>query len=163
MNKDAIEQEMGLLRRRLRELETERTDLEAALAELERQQSALDQLGRSLPFEGATVTDSSPTSEKIALFRGLCLQPEKLLAETAHGTSSGNIRPDRYVGAEVPQRHPHACEGIALAAVCDAACHCGIQEKWGIKKMAADRSSQPATKREVKHRHTHHSSVVTLA
>ena len=71
MNKDAIEQEIGRLRRRLRDLDAERTDLEAALAELDRQQSALDQFGRSLPFDGATVTNSSPTSEKIALLRSL--------------------------------------------------------------------------------------------
>jgi len=69
---DAIKQEMGRLRRRLRDLDAERTDLEVTLAALERQQSALDQPARSLPSAGATVTSSSPASAKIALFRGLC-------------------------------------------------------------------------------------------
>jgi seryl-tRNA(Sec) selenium transferase len=68
---DAIKQEMGRLRRRLRDLDAERTDLEVTLAALERQQSALDRPARSLPSEGATVTTNSPASEKIALFRGL--------------------------------------------------------------------------------------------
>lgn len=68
---DAIEQEMGRLRRRLRDLDAERTDLEVTLAALERQQSALNQPARILPSTGATVTGSSPASAKIALFRSL--------------------------------------------------------------------------------------------
>lgn len=68
---DAIKQEKGRLRRRLRELDAERTDLEAALAALERQQSAVYQPARFLASEGTTVTSSSPASAKIALFRGL--------------------------------------------------------------------------------------------
>ncbi len=71
MDRDAIEQEIVRVRRRLTDLDTERTGLEAALAELERQLSAIDEVGRSSPFDGAAVTNGSSASEKIALFRRL--------------------------------------------------------------------------------------------
>ena len=71
VDRDAIEQEIERIQRRLTQLNTEQAGLEATLASLEHQLSAIDEVGRSSPFEGATVTNSSPASDKIALFRHL--------------------------------------------------------------------------------------------
>ena len=71
VDRDAIEQEIARIQRRLTHLNAEQAGLEATLASLEHQLSAIDEVGRSSPFVGATVTNSSPTSDKIALFRHL--------------------------------------------------------------------------------------------
>ena len=71
VNRDAIEQEIARIQRRLTHLNAEQAGLEATLASLEHQLSAIDEVGRSSLFVGATVTNSSPTSDKIALFRHL--------------------------------------------------------------------------------------------
>ena len=71
VNRDAIEQEIVRVRRRLIDLDTERASLETTLAEFERQLSAIDEIGRSSPIEIAAVTNDSSASEKIALFRRL--------------------------------------------------------------------------------------------
>src|SRR5260370_36251363 len=71
MDRDAIEQEIARIRQRLTDLNDEQAGREATLASLEHQLSAIDEVGRSSSFEGATVTNSSPASDKIALFRRL--------------------------------------------------------------------------------------------
>ena len=71
MDRDAIGQQIGRLRRRLVELNSERVDLEAALADFERQLSAIDEGTRPTAFENAPVTGSSSATEKLALFRRL--------------------------------------------------------------------------------------------
>lgn len=67
----AIRFEMASVRRRMGELRIEQADLEAALATLEKQLSALENVTQAGPFAGATVTNTSPSSAKIALFRSL--------------------------------------------------------------------------------------------
>ena len=71
MDRDAIDQEIGRIRRRLAELDAERVDLEAALADFERQLSAIDEVARPAAFENAPVTGRSSAIEKFALFRRL--------------------------------------------------------------------------------------------
>ena len=71
MDRDAIGQEIGRVRRRLIELDGERVRLEAALADFERQLSATAKAARPSAFENAPVTGSSSATEKLALFRRL--------------------------------------------------------------------------------------------
>jgi hypothetical protein len=71
VDRDAIEQQIVRIRRRLTHLNAEKAGLETTLASLEHQLSAIDKVGRSSPLEGATVTNGSPASDKIALFRRL--------------------------------------------------------------------------------------------
>lgn len=73
VGRDEIEQEIVRIRRRLTDLSAEQAGLEAALASLEHRLAAVDnsEAGRFSPFENATVTNSSPASDKIALFRRL--------------------------------------------------------------------------------------------
>ncbi|KJC54714.1 restriction endonuclease subunit R [Bradyrhizobium sp. LTSP849] len=70
MDRDAIEQELVRIRQRVTDLKAEQAGLEARLASLE-QLSAIDQVGRRSSFEGAPVTNNSPASDKITLFRRL--------------------------------------------------------------------------------------------
>lgn len=63
--------EMAAIRRRMGELRTEQANLEGALATLEEQLAALEKVTPSWPFEGATVTNKSSASAKVALFRNL--------------------------------------------------------------------------------------------
>ena len=65
----AIGMEMASVRRRMGELRVEQADLEAALATLEKQLSALENLTRTGSLGGATVTNRSPSSAKVDLFR----------------------------------------------------------------------------------------------
>ncbi len=71
LDRDAIGQEIGRIRRRLIELDRERASLEAALAGFERQLSATCEGTRPSAFENAPVTGSSSATEKLALFRRL--------------------------------------------------------------------------------------------
>lgn len=71
MRRDDIEQEIVRIRRRLTDLDVERVGLETALAELERLLTDVGEVGRSSPFEGASVTNSSSVSEKVAFFSRL--------------------------------------------------------------------------------------------
>jgi hypothetical protein len=71
VDRNAIEQEIVRIRRRLTDLNAEQAGLEAMLASLEHQLSAIEKGGRFSLFESATVTNSSPASDKIALFRRL--------------------------------------------------------------------------------------------
>jgi hypothetical protein len=70
VDRDAIEQELVRIRQRVTDLKAEQAGLEARLASLE-QLSAIDQVGRRSSFEGAPVTNNSPASDKITLFRRL--------------------------------------------------------------------------------------------
>lgn len=67
----AIRMEMASVRRRMGELRIEQADLEAVLATLEKQLFAHETVTQSGPFAGATVTNKSPSSAKVALFRSL--------------------------------------------------------------------------------------------
>ena len=67
----AIRMAMASIRRRMGELSTEQAKLEGALATLEEQLAALEKVTHSWPFEGATVTNKSSASTKVALFRNL--------------------------------------------------------------------------------------------
>ncbi len=71
MDRDAIGQEIGRIRRRLAELDAERVSLEATLADFERQLSATNDAARPSAFDNAPVTGSSSATEKLALFRRL--------------------------------------------------------------------------------------------
>lgn len=62
---------MAAVQRRMGELRIEQADLEAALGTLEKQLSAFDNITQADPFIGAPVTNKSPSSAKIALFRRL--------------------------------------------------------------------------------------------
>jgi hypothetical protein len=68
---DAIRKEIAAIRRRLLNLNAEQASLESALAALDRQLPALETIAHGPPFEGAAVTNSSPASTKVALFRKL--------------------------------------------------------------------------------------------
>lgn len=63
--------EMASVRRRLGELRDEQASLETALAAFKRQLAAIDKVAQSVPFANATVANKSPSSAKVALFRGL--------------------------------------------------------------------------------------------
>lgn len=63
--------EMASVRRRVGELRIEQANLGAALATLERELSGLEKVAHRSPFESATVTNASPASAKVALFRDL--------------------------------------------------------------------------------------------
>jgi hypothetical protein len=71
MGRDVIEMEITRVRRRLAEFECERMSLEATLTNLQRQLATVEENKRPSVFEGASVTNSSPSAEKIALFRRL--------------------------------------------------------------------------------------------
>ncbi|WP_176597222.1 hypothetical protein [Sphingobium sp. 15-1] len=64
----AIRMEMASVRRRMGELRIKQADLDAAL---EKQLFAHETVTQSGPFAGATVTNKSPSSAKVALFRSL--------------------------------------------------------------------------------------------
>ena len=67
----AIRTEMAFVRRRLGELRNEQADLESVLAVLEKRLIALETVTQFGPFAGARVTNQSPSSVKVALFRSL--------------------------------------------------------------------------------------------
>lgn len=64
-----IRTEMAAIRQRLRDLDAEQASLKRALAALEVQLSAFEEITHRSPVEGATVTNSSPASAKVELFR----------------------------------------------------------------------------------------------
>ena len=67
----AIESKVSSIRMRLLELKAEQTSLEATLSTLQRELSALERTRPKPDFSQASVTNNSPASAKVALFRHL--------------------------------------------------------------------------------------------
>jgi hypothetical protein len=66
-----IESKISSIRMRLLELKAEQTSLEATLGNLQRELSALERTRPKPDFSQASVTNNSPASAKVALFRRL--------------------------------------------------------------------------------------------
>jgi superfamily II DNA or RNA helicase len=65
------EQEIARIRQRLTALDAERVELETALATLEQKLTSVRLSDKPSPFVGAPITNSSPSADKVALFRSL--------------------------------------------------------------------------------------------
>lgn len=91
----AIRMKTASVRRRIGELRIEQAQLEAALAALETELPALVNVAQSGPFEGATVTNKSPSWAKVTLFRRLFKgRPDAFpLRETANRRARAIRRP----------------------------------------------------------------------
>jgi len=71
VDKNNLEQEIAYIRRRLTDLDAERFELEAALAERENKLTAMHLPAKLSPFVDASVTNQSTVAAKVALFSSL--------------------------------------------------------------------------------------------